>query len=688
MEHTHVREDPVHPGDLDPGSLFDATPEALVVVRDGTILAANDMACGLAGRDPSGWSVRDLVPDWREAPDDAVPYEAVLRRDGGDLPVEIRVGAPVAGASTTLTVAALRDARDLIEGRAARADADEAQAKYRTLVEQIPAIVYVDVEGRGTTYVSPQIERILGVSPEIYCSSQQVWLDMLHPEDRVRVRREYDAFLEGHGGDLSDYRMLTADGRTVWIRDRAVAVRDDEGRVLLEHGVMFDITELKEAEAVIQHMAFHDALTGLANRSLFQELLELAIGRASRDGTAVAVLYLDLDNFKLVNDSLGHEAGDELLGMLAERLRLCTRDTDTVARQGGDEFLLLVADTGLESIAEVATQVAYRIQDALQEPFELQGTEFTAAGSIGISLYPRDASDAATLLRTADAAMYRAKRFEPGGYEFFSGDAGEAHAKLWYATRLRRAMRDEHWVLHYQPVVDLGDGSVVGAEALIRWKDVSGGLVPPGEFIPVAEELGMIEAIGDWVIDEVARQQREWLDGGLDLEISFNLSPRQLSTPRLAAHVLEKLRDAGIDPRRIMAEITESTAMADPERTQRILTELRSWGMRLALDDFGTGYSSLARLKHMPVDVLKIDQEFVRNVDTDARLAGMVRAMIQVAQSLDMIPLAEGIETRAEWEFLRSNGCRLAQGFWFSRPVPAEELPALATRPGGLVPAV
>jgi EAL domain-containing protein (putative c-di-GMP-specific phosphodiesterase class I) len=228
---------------------------------------------------------------------------------------------------------------------------------------------------------------------------------------------------------------------------------------------------------------------------------------------------------------------------------------------------------------------------------------------------------------------------------------------------------------------------VVGAEALIRWQDASGGLVPPGEFIPVAEELGMIEAIGDWVIDEVARQQRVWQDSGLDLDLSFNLSPLQLWTPRLAEHILEKLQDAGVDPRSITAEITESTAMADPDRTQRILTELRSWGMRLALDDFGTGYSSLARLKHMPVDVLKIDQAFVRDVDSDARLAGMVRAMIQVAQSLDMTPLAEGIETRGEWEFLRANGCRLAQGFWFARPVPAEDLPALATRPGGLVPA-
>jgi EAL domain-containing protein (putative c-di-GMP-specific phosphodiesterase class I) len=250
--------------------------------------------------------------------------------------------------------------------------------------------------------------------------------------------------------------------------------------------------------------------------------------------------------------------------------------------------------------------------------------------------------------------------------------------RLSFASRLRGAVEDENWVLHYQPVVDLADRRIVGAEALIRWRDASGGIVPPGEFIPVAEELGLIEAIGEWVVDEVARQQRTWRTEGLELEVSFNLSPRQLWTPRLAERLLERLRSVGVEPSTLMAEITESSAMADPDRTQRVLRDLHSWGLRLAIDDFGTGYSSLSRLKHMPVDVLKIDQEFIRDVDRDVRLAGMVRAMIQVAQSLDMIPLAEGIETEGEYVFLRSNGCRLAQGFWFAHPMPPDELADLA----------
>jgi EAL domain-containing protein (putative c-di-GMP-specific phosphodiesterase class I) len=233
-------------------------------------------------------------------------------------------------------------------------------------------------------------------------------------------------------------------------------------------------------------------------------------------------------------------------------------------------------------------------------------------------------------------------------------------------------------VLHYQPIVDLGDGSVIGVEALIRWEDPNSGIVPPGEFIPLAEELGLIDAVGDWVVDEIASQHRAWRDDGLDLQVSFNLSPRQLWSPNLAGHILDKLRAGGMDPSRVMVEITESTAMADPDRTQRILTELRMWGLTLAIDDFGTGYSSLARLKHMPVQVLKIDQSFVRDVDTDRDLAGMVRALIQLAQSVGMTPLAEGVETRGEYEFLRANGCRLAQGFLFGRPVPAGEIAALA----------
>ena len=664
----------------DADRLLAAAPEALLVLRRNDIVFANERAGQLIGRDPAGSALGDVLADPTGPLATDGPFESVLTRDDGTaLPVEVRVRRLDAESS----IVAIRDARQLIAGRDAAVALNEADARFRTLVEQIPAVVYSD-DGAKFTYVSPQIEQILGVSPEDYRDDDDMWLSMVHPDDRELAQAQSEAFLRGEGGDLSDYRMIRPDGRVVWVRDRAQAYRDESGRVMWEHGLLFDVTELKEAEARVAHVAYHDALTGLANRRLFEETLGLAVERARRSRTMVAVVYFDLDNFKLVNDSLGHHAGDQLLTELGERLRSCTRDTDLVARQGGDEFLMLLSDLELDSADGTIRLVAERIEEAMRRPFELNGVGFYARGSSGISVYPRDAHDAESLLRNADIAMYRAKRTEPGSHVFFVTDQDDAMERLSFSTRLRQAVDDENWVMHYQPVVDLADRKIVGAEALIRWKDANGGIVPPGEFIPLAEELGLIEAIGDWVVYEVAKQQRAWRDRGLELDVSFNLSPRQLWTPRLAERLLGILRDAGVDPSTMTAEITESPAMADPDRTHRVLRDLHSWGLRLAIDDFGTGYSSLSRLKHMPVDVLKIDQEFIRDVDRDVRLAGMVRAMIQVAQSLDLIPLAEGVETEGEYIFLRSNGCRLAQGFWFAHPVPAEEFEQLARQDGGL----
>ncbi len=646
---------------------------------NGRVERASAQAIELLGHDPSGRDIKDTFPDWSLTGDEDRLESTLRHDDGSELPVVIRVGRLDDGSA----IVSIRDARTLIAKRDAEAALAEAEERFRSLVEQIPAVVYAD-DGAVTTYVNPQIEEILGVTPEEYREDPDLWMRMIHPDDRERVRHETDAFMKGQGEDLGDYRMIRPDGRIVWVRDRAYAHRDGQGHVVFEHGIMFDVTELKEAEERIAHMAFHDGLTGLANRAMFEETLVLAVERAKRDQHAVVVVFLDLDNFKLVNDSLGHHAGDRLLTSLAERLSESTRDTDLVARQGGDEFLMLLADLDPDDVAAVVHVVTERIYGALEAPFDLSGSEFYVQGSIGVSVYPQDAADAEDLLKNADIAMYRAKRINPGGYAFFASDSDDALDRLSFATRLRKAVEESDWVLHYQPIVDLSDSRVVGAEALIRWQDVNGGIVPPNEFIPVAEELGLIEAIGEWVIRQAARQQREWRDEGLELQLSFNLSPREMWTPRLVERMIGHLRDAGVQPWTMQAEITESMAMADPDRVLRMLRELSSWGLKLAIDDFGTGFSSLSRLKHMPVDVLKIDQEFVRNVDRDVRLAGMVRAMIQVAQTLDMVPLAEGIETEGEYVFLRANGCRLGQGFWFSHAVPADELRELALRPTGL----
>jgi diguanylate cyclase (GGDEF)-like protein/PAS domain S-box-containing protein len=682
---------------IEPGSLLEATPECLVVTRaDGRILFANHRFEQLTGFDRDelvGRSIELLVAADILDLQPGSGIEALCRTSGGgDLPVDVHVGR-IEGPEELLVVT-LRDASDLQAGREARF---EAEAKYQALVEQIPAVVYLDPvdENSDSIYVSPQVVTLLGVDPQEWLTDPYCWRNHVHPDDFDRAWQEYEDAFNSRTTLNHEYRMVHEDGTVKWVLEQAYPIADEHGDPWLIQGVIFDISARKAAEEQVAFLAYHDKLTGLPNRLLFEEMLGNAISRARRHDLGVGVVYLDLDNFKLVNDSLGHAAGDQLLAQLAERLRGCTRETDLVARQGGDEFLLLLSDLdrgtgsipGTDAAMVVAESVAARVHEALAEPFQLNGTEFIATGSVGISLFPQDALDAEALMQNADSAMYQSKRQEPGGYVVFATSGEDPLKKLSLTTRLRRAVEKEHWILHYQPVVNLSDGSVEGVEALVRWQDPTGGIVAPGEFIPLAEELGLIEAIGDWVIDAMAAQQRAWAAAGLDLTVGFNLSPRQLWSAHLADKVLAKLRAADVDPSTIVVEITESTAMADPDRTQKILSELHAWGLSLAIDDFGTGYSSLARLKHLPVDILKIDRSFIRDVHRDTGLASMVRAMIQLASGLGMHAVAEGIESAGELEFLRAHGCPLGQGFYFARPVPAEEIPGLVARSGDLLTA-
>ncbi len=567
----------------------------------------------------------------------------------------------------------------------------EAQTKYGALVEQIPAVVYVDLADAqmSTSYVSPQIEDLLGITPQEYVDDPELWFTHLHPEDRDDALATY---LQGRAAGepfTFEYRLIARDGRVVWFRDSAIVVHDEQGAPAYIHGVMLDITDRREAEEQIAFLAYHDKLTGLPNRVLFDELLELSLARARRHELGVAVISVDIDNFKLVNDSLGHEAGDELIVQLSERLCAATRETDLVARPGGDEFLMLLSDLdrsnagpGGDTAPIVSASVASRVQAALHEPFEIAGTELYVTASLGISLFPSHGDDAVTLLRHADTAMFRSKGTGPGGYLMHALGDPDAMSKLSLSTRLRKAVENRSWMLHYQPLIDLSTGSMFGVEALIRWPEPGGGLVPPGEFIPLAEEMGLIEAIGDWVVEELSRQDAAWRAQGLELDVSFNLSPRQLWQPDVVDKIVSRIEAADMDPSRVTVEITESTAMTDPDRTQRILEDMHLRGLRLAIDDFGTGYSSLARLKHMPVDVLKIDRSFIRDVDSDHDTSSMVSAMIALAQNLGMAALAEGIETEGEWRFLADRGCPMGQGYYFSKPVPADDILALHRRAG------
>jgi diguanylate cyclase (GGDEF)-like protein/PAS domain S-box-containing protein len=579
---------------------------------------------------------------------------------------------------------------DVTDVMTTQAELDRTQAKYRALVEQIPAIVYVDVadEHMSTTYVSPQIEQILGYTAQEYIDDPQLWERILHPDDREQAMATYLRARAAGGSFTFEYRLLARDGRTVWFRDSAIVLPDADGNPEFIQGVMLDITDRKLAEERIAFLAYHDKLTGLPNRTMFDELLGLTLARAKRHDLGVAVVAVDIDDFKLVNDSLGHAAGDALLVAFAQRLGDATRDTDLIARPGGDEFLLLLGDLdrtqpvegGRDGILVTAESVAMRVQEALRRPFTIAGTELYVTASLGISLYPDDASDAAALLRNSETAMFRSKRSGPGGYVIHAAGEADSIQRLSLSTRLRRAVEQEQWALRYQPIVDLETGAMTGVEALIRWPDPAGGMIPPGDFIPLAEEMGLIEAIGAWVVREVCRQGVKWRSEGLDLDLAFNLSPRELWQEDVADRIVTPVLAAGLDPARVTVEVTESTAMTNPDRTLRILQELHDRGLRLAIDDFGTGYSSLSRLRYLPVDVLKIDRAFVRHLDTDPQNASMVSAMVALASNLGMAAVAEGIETEAEWRALTDRGCPVGQGFLFSPPVTADQIVAMHRR--------
>ncbi|HEY6567245.1 MAG TPA: EAL domain-containing protein [Actinomycetota bacterium] len=573
-----------------------------------------------------------------------------------------------------------------------------SEDQFRSMVEQGPAVVYIDSpdESASSMYISPQIEELLGFTPQEWYDDHELWPKVLHPDDKVRTLAENERHNETGDPFKLEYRMFHKDGHVVWVHDEATMVRDGRGMSRFSHGVMMDISDRKRGDEDVAFQAYHDELTGLPSRSMFEELLELSLARARRHEGSVAVACVDVDDFRLVNDSLGHGSGDELLKMVAHRLREATRETDLVARRGGDQFLMLIADLEREATGDMDTAVvraeaaAQRVQQAMTAPFEVDGTEVYLSVSVGISLFPQDADDAGSLQRNADAAMYESKKAGPAGFVVSSRGAFDSAAKLQFVTRLRKAVETQRWALHYQPVVELQTGSMTGVEALIRWIEPDGTMVPPIEFIPLAEELGLIELIGDWVVRELVYQAQAWRELGIDLEIGFNLSPRQFWQPDLSERILARILEGSIDPSRVLVEITETSAMMDPDRAQQILSQLDAGGLRIAIDDFGTGYSSLSRLREMPVSVLKIDRSFVSNADSDAPSASIVSAFLELARGLGMTTLAEGIETEAELAFLIERGCELGQGYLFSRPVPPEEIIAFALggvpRPQAVMP--
>jgi diguanylate cyclase (GGDEF)-like protein/PAS domain S-box-containing protein len=545
----------------------------------------------------------------------------------------------------------------------------ESETHYSSMVELAAiGISHVDLNGQFV-YVNRRLCEMLGYTRDelIELSIRQI----SHPDDRAvtdKDRARLDA------GEIDSFkaekRYVHQDGTPIWVRLTVAAKRTADGRTLHHISIVEDISDRRAAEARIQYLATHDEMTGLVNRTMFGEFLERAIARCHRPNRAFAVMFIDLDRFKVINDSLGHECGDALLKAIASRLRASLRSSDVVARFGGDEFVLLVEDVKDQQAAAV---VARNLLTAVLQPIQIAGQECRVTASIGIVLCPDDCQDANTLLKHADLAMYHAKEEGKNGFQYYSASMGALSTeRVRIETSLRSALERDELSIHYQAKVDMRTGEIRGAEALLRWTHPELGVVSPTRFIPIAEECGLIVPIGRWAMTTACAQAVEWYRQGLRLCLAINVSPRQFMDPDLVEQVIEVLEQTGLPPSLLELEITESIMLHDHDAAVAKMTAIRALGARIAIDDFGTGYSSLSQLKCLPVDTLKIDQSFIRGIPQRSEDLAIAEAILTLGKTLGVTVVAEGVETADQQSFLSRLACDEMQGFHFHRPSPPE----------------
>jgi diguanylate cyclase (GGDEF)-like protein/PAS domain S-box-containing protein len=569
--------------------------------------------------------------------------------------------------------------RDVTERAEAEAALREEKERYRRLVDVSPEVIAVH-QDRRFVFVNPAGLRMFGAEGPEQLLGRHV-MEMVHPDDRAVVEARAKAVAEGTETSLGEQRLLRLDGDVVDAEVVAVPVTYDLGPAVLV--MAKDITDRKRAERALAHQALHDHLTGLPNRSLLLDRLSQAVARLSRTDTRLGVLFFDLDHFKVINDSLGHDAGDRVLQAVAARVAGVLRPTDTLARLGGDEFVVVCE--ALEG-PDDASAVADRIARALAPPIDEGEDELIVGASIGVVVTGDDHADPAGLIRDADAAMYRAKEQGRGRAELFDeGMRVRVVGRLRKERALRRALQRDELRVHYQPVVSLPDLGVTGVEALVRWEHPERGLLAPAEFVPLAEETGLILELGDWVLAEACRQAAAWtgvLGEDRTLEVAVNLSTKQLGQADLAKRVAALLERYGLPPAQVALclEITESLMLEDPMVTGGLLGDLARLGVRLAIDDFGTGYSSLAYLRRFPVHTLKVDRSFVSGLGLDADSRAVVAAIVELAHALGLEVVAEGVEEQVQLQALVDLGCDRAQGFLFAHPAPPEALAELLSR--------
>jgi len=666
--------------------LFDSNPLPMWVYDCETLrfLAVNDAALKHYGYSREQFLTMTILdirpPEMREEVEREVRVQIErgsgrlwqhTKADGSSITVEVFTR----GLSHEGRSAALVAVLDVTERMRTESELRQTRAFLDAVVENIPAMLFVK-EAKEHRFIlfNKAGEELLGVPRAELIGRNDHDLFPKREADQF-VARDRAVLQSGELQITEEERIHTPHNGLRLLRTKKIAIPDDSGRPKYLLGISEDITERKRAEGRITHMAHHDSMTGLANRVLLRERLEHALGRMLEQESRLAVLYVDLDFFKDVNDALGHPVGDALLRMAAERLRGCVREGDTVARLGGDEFAI-IQDSIRDD--EQATDLAKRIAAVINAPFQVEGHDVALSASIGIALAPRDGSDPDTLLKFADMALYAAKTDGRRTFRFFEAEMNaRLHARRAMEIDLRLAFARREFELYYQPTIDIASGRIVGVEALLRWHHPERGMVPPGEFIALAESIGLIVPLGEWVLRQACTEAARWPD---EVSVAVNLSPLQFKNANLVQTVTAALAAAGMPARRLELEITESVLLQENENNPATLHRLRDLGVRVALDDFGTGYSSLSYLRVFPFDRIKIDGSFVKELPHNVECVSIVRAMVDLARGLQMGTTAEGVETPEQLEALRAYGCTAAQGYLFSRPVPAADLRELLAR--------
>jgi diguanylate cyclase (GGDEF)-like protein/PAS domain S-box-containing protein len=600
----------------------------------------------------------------------SVDDEIFWKKDGTSIPVEYVTTPIFEGDSIVGSVVSFRDITERRKAEEALRESEERLA----LAQKAGRVGVFDWDMiSGKVVWTEQLYEMFGLLPGSFEETYEGWAKHVHPDDLPGIEKRLRDWQEAHTRQIEFiYRVVMPDHYVRWMSITANISYLEDGTPARMIGTNIDITDRKEMEDEIRHMAHHDSLTGLPNRRLFNEIANVELAQAARNKKKLAILFLDLDRFKEINDTLGHHAGDQLLMEVAYNIKSSIRKSDTVARIGGDEFNVILADIqNLENISVIAR----KLTDSFRKPFEVSDHELYITTSIGISVYPDDGDNVDTLLRYADVAMYHAKEGGRNNYQFYNPSINKRSIeRMRMEGNLRQAIERNELSVYYQPQIDIISGKMICAEALVRWNHPEEGLLEPKNFLPLAEETGLITSIDQWVMNSVCKQVRTWVDSGLSpVCITVNLSARQFQSPALVSNISSILDKTGMSPHSLDLEITETTAMSNIERTASHLRELVGMGIHISVDDFGTGYSSLNYLKKLPIEKLKIDQSFIHDIATDADDRAIITAVASMARSMSIKTVAEGVETEEQLSFLRNSQCDEAQGFLFSRPLPVEK---------------